>query len=99
MKKKQALFVATKLELASILSNDPTNADEIAKATIVNSRISYHLMRLLISIGIFFGKNNDEFHLNPMGKSLLTGTSDWEHPDFAKILNCKFTIQVGTTQL
>ncbi len=34
-------------------------------------------MRLLISIGIFFGKNNDEFHLNPMGKSLLTGTSDF----------------------
>ncbi len=75
--KKQALFVATKLEFASILSNDPTNADEIAKATSVNSRISYHLMRLLISIGIFFAKNNDEFHLNPMGKSLLTGTSDF----------------------
>ncbi len=36
--KKQALFVATKLEFASILSNDPTNADEIAKATSVNSR-------------------------------------------------------------
>jgi hypothetical protein len=75
-KKKQALFVATKLELANILSNGPTNADEIAKATSVNSRSSYHLMRLLISRGIFFAKNNDEFHLNPMGKSLLTGTSD-----------------------
>ena len=74
--KKQALLVAAKLELASILSNSPTNADEIAKATSVNSRSSYHLMRLLISIGIFFAKNNDEFHLNPIGKSLLTGTSD-----------------------
>jgi hypothetical protein len=75
-KKKQALFVAANLELANILSNGPTNADEIAKATSVNSRSSYHLRRLLISMGIFFAKKNDEFHLNPMGKSLLTGTSD-----------------------
>jgi hypothetical protein len=32
--KKQALFVATKLELADILSNSPTNTDELAKATV-----------------------------------------------------------------
>jgi len=75
-KKKQALFVAANLELANILSNGPTNADEIAKATSVNSRSSYHLRRLLISINIFFVKRNNEFHLNPTGKSLLTGSSD-----------------------
>jgi len=44
------------LELANILSNGPTNADEIAKATIVNSRSSYHLRRLLISMAIFSEK-------------------------------------------
>jgi hypothetical protein len=55
-KKKQALFVAANLELANILSNGPTNADEIAKAIIVNSRSSYHLRRLLISMGIFSEK-------------------------------------------
>jgi len=74
--KKQALFVVANLELVNILSNDPTNADKIAKATSVNSRSSYHLMRLLISRGSFFAKKNDEFHLNSLGKSLLTGTSD-----------------------
>jgi hypothetical protein len=75
-KKESALFVATKLELANILSNGPTNAGKIAKATSVNSRNSYHLMRLLVSMAIFFVKKNDEFPLNPMGKFLLTGTSD-----------------------
>jgi transcription initiation factor IIE alpha subunit len=59
--KKQALFVAAKLELADILSNGPTNADELAKATSVNSRSSYHLMRLLVSRGIFSGEKNEEF--------------------------------------
>jgi len=33
-------------------------------------------MRLLVSLGIFSAKNNDEFPLNPMRKLLLTGTSD-----------------------
>jgi hypothetical protein len=51
--KKKDLFVAAKLELADILSNRHTNADELAKATSVNSRSSYHLMHLLASIGIF----------------------------------------------
>ena len=54
--KKQALFVVTNLELANILSSCPTNADEIAKATIVNFRSSYHLRRLLISMDIFSEK-------------------------------------------
>ena len=68
--------MAAKLELADILSNDPRNADELAKANSVNSRSSYHLMRLLVSIGIFSAEKNDEFQLTPMGKFLLTGTSD-----------------------
>jgi hypothetical protein len=68
--------VAAKLELADILSNSPTNAYELAKATSVNSRSSYHLMRLLVSMGIFPAEKNDEFQLNPMRKFLLTGTSD-----------------------
>ena len=67
--KKKALFVAANLELANILSNGPINADEIAKATSVNSRSSCHLRRLLISTGIFIAEIKDEFHLNPIGKS------------------------------
>jgi len=61
--------VAAKLELADILSNDPRNADELAKANSVNSRSSYHLMRLLVSIGIFSAEKNDEFQLTPGNSS------------------------------
>ena len=75
-KRTQALFVATKLGIADILSNGPKTADELAKATSVNSRSIYHLMCLLVSRGVFSAPKNDKFQLNPLGKFLLTGTSD-----------------------
>jgi ubiquinone/menaquinone biosynthesis C-methylase UbiE len=74
--KSQALFVAAKLGIADLLSNGSKTADELAKATGVNSRSIYHLMRSLISVGVFSTEDNDKFQLNPMGKHLLTGTSD-----------------------
>ena len=74
--KKPGPFVAAKIELADILSNSPTDADELAKATRLSFRSSYHLMRLLVSMGMFYTKKNDEFQLNTMEKFLLTGTSD-----------------------
>ncbi|MEG4171678.1 MULTISPECIES: hypothetical protein [unclassified Microcoleus] len=36
----------------------------------------------------------EDFLYNPSNKK-----ASREHPDFAKILDCKLTIQVGTTQL
>jgi hypothetical protein len=75
-KRTQALFVAAKLGIADILSNGPKTADELAKATSANSLSIYHLMRLLVSMGIFSAQKNDKFKLNSMGKYLLTGTSD-----------------------
>ena len=75
-KRTQALFVVAKLGIADILSNGPKAADELAKATRVNSRSIYHLMCLLVSMGVFFAQKNDKFQLNPLGKYLLTGTSD-----------------------
>ena len=74
--KSQALFVAAQLGIADILSNGSKTAEELAKATGVNSRSIYHLMRSLISIGVFSTEDNYKFQLNPMGKHLLTGTSD-----------------------
>ncbi|MEG4289379.1 methyltransferase [Microcoleus sp. C2C3] len=74
--KSQALFVAAQLGIADILSNGSKTAEELAKATGVNSRSIYHLMRSLISVGVFSTEDNDKFQLNPMGKHLLTGTSD-----------------------
>ena len=74
--KSQALFVAAKLGIADILSNGSKTADELAKATGVNSRSIYHLMRSLISVGVFSLEDNEKFCLNSLGKHLLTGTSD-----------------------
>jgi len=74
--KSQALFVAAQLGIADILSNGSKTAEELAKATGVNSRSIYHLMRSLISVGVFSTEDNDKFQLNPMGKHLLTGTPD-----------------------
>ena len=52
-KRTQAIFVAAKLGIADILSNGPKTADELAKATSVNYRSIYHLMCLLVSMGVF----------------------------------------------
>ncbi len=68
--------MVAKLGIADILSNDPKTAGELAKATSVNSRSIYHLICLLVSMGVFSAQKNDKFQLNPLGKYLLTGTSD-----------------------
>ena len=60
-KKTLALFVAAKLGIADILSNGPKTADELAKATSVNSRSIYHLMCLLVSMVFFLPKRMTSF--------------------------------------
>ena len=57
--------MAAKLVIAIMLSNAPTTNDEFAKTTSVNFR-SYHLMRLVVSLGIFPTERKEEFPLNPM---------------------------------
>jgi hypothetical protein len=75
--KKTRLFLwLPLLGIADILSNGPKTADELAKATSVNSRSIYHLMCRMVSMGVFWAQKNDKFQLNPLGKFLLTGTSD-----------------------
>ena len=75
--KNPGSFVAAKLGIADILSNGPKTADELAKATSVNSRSIYHLMCLLVSMGVFSVQKNDKFQLNLLGQYLVTGTSDF----------------------
>ena len=72
----QALFVAAKLGIADTLSDSSKTADELAKAAGVNSHGIYHLMRMLVSVGVFSVEDNEKFCLNSLGKHLLTGTSD-----------------------
>jgi len=75
-KRSQALFVAAKLGIADILSDGSKTADELAKAAGVNSHGIYHLMRMLVSMGVFSVEDNEKFCLNSLGKHLRTGTSD-----------------------
>ncbi len=72
----QALFVAAKLGIADILSDGSKTADELAKAAGVTSHGIYHLMRMLVSFGVFSVEDNEKFCLNSLGKHLRTGTSD-----------------------
>jgi ubiquinone/menaquinone biosynthesis C-methylase UbiE len=72
----QALFVAAKLGIADIMSDSSKTADELAKAAGVNSHGIYHLMRMLVSVGVFSLEDNEKFCLNFLAKHLLTGTSD-----------------------
>ena len=76
IKEPRLFLLATKLGIADILSNGLKTADELAKATSVNSRSIYHLMCLLVSMGVFSAQKNHKLQLNPLGKYLLTGTSD-----------------------
>jgi hypothetical protein len=59
--KSQALFVAAKLGIADILSKGSKTADELAKATGVNCRSIYHLMRMPIGVGVFSTEDNDKY--------------------------------------
>ena len=72
----QGLFVAAKLGIADLLSDSSKTAEELAKAAGVNSQGIYHLMRMLVSVGVFSTEDNEKFCLNSLGKHLLTGTSD-----------------------
>lgn len=72
----QGIFAATKLGIADILSDGSKTADELAEAIGVDARSIYHLMRMLVSVGVFAAENNDRFQLNSLSQHLVTDTSD-----------------------
>lgn len=72
----QGIFAVTKLGIPDILSNGSKTADEIAEVIGVDVRSIYHLMRMLVSVGVFAAENHDKFQLNSLSQHLVTGTSD-----------------------
>ncbi|RWS07656.1 hypothetical protein B4U79_16119 [Dinothrombium tinctorium] len=65
-----ALFVATKLNIADYLAIKPMTADDLAILTQSNSRSLYRLLRALASIEIFEEDHFKRFHLTPKANLL-----------------------------
>jgi hypothetical protein len=70
MRASQALFVAAKLNVADHLARGPLNADELSKATQVDSGALRRMMRALCSLGVFAESSTGMFSLNPVGALL-----------------------------
>ena len=70
MRASQALLVAAKLNVADHLARGPLNADELSKATQVDSGALRRVMRALCSLGVFAESSTGLFSLNPVGALL-----------------------------
>jgi hypothetical protein len=70
MRASQALLVAAKLNVADHLAREPLNADELSKATQVDSGALRRVMRALCSLGVFAESSTGVFSLNPVGALL-----------------------------
>lgn len=66
----QALYVAAKLGIADLLKDGSKCCDELAKATQVNARALYRLMRGLASMGVFAESEPGYFSLTPLAACL-----------------------------
>ncbi len=66
----QALYVAARLGVADLLKDGSKSCDELAKATQVNARALYRLMRGLASMGIFAESEPGYFSLTPLAACL-----------------------------
>ena len=69
----RTVYVAAKLGLADHLSNEPKNADELARETGTHAHSLYRLMRTLASLGIFTENETHQFALTTIGEALQSG--------------------------
>jgi hypothetical protein len=69
----RALFVAAKLDIASLLKDGPRHYTDLAKATGTHAPSLNRVMRLLASEGVFREEENGHFALTPIGECLRTG--------------------------
>ncbi|HEV3256213.1 MAG TPA: methyltransferase [Gemmataceae bacterium] len=68
----QGVYVVAKLGIADLVKDGPKNADELAKATGVNARSLYRLLRALASVGVFAEDAGGRFRLTPPAACLLS---------------------------
>jgi O-methyltransferase domain/Dimerisation domain len=71
----QAIYVAAKLGIADLLTEDPKSSVELAAVTGVDAASLFRVLRALAGVGVFSHIGNDYFALAPLGEGLRTGIS------------------------
>lgn len=72
----RAIYVAAELGIADLLKNGSQSSDELAKATGVDNRCLYRLLRALASVGVFAEGNPGYFELTPLAACLQSDRPD-----------------------
>ena len=67
----QAIYVATKLGIADLLTAGPRDVEQLAAATGTHGRSLYRLLRALASIGIFAEVDEQKFAITALAEQLL----------------------------
>jgi hypothetical protein len=100
----QALFVAVKLDLATLLQAGPRSVEDLAAASGAQAGPLRRLLRVLASLGVFATVGPGTFALTPLGGTLASGTPgsmrevalmcmDLNYGSFGKLLD---TLTTGT---
>lgn len=66
----QAVYAAAKLGIADVLAEKPMTASEVAERVNAHPEMTYRLMRLLASNGLFTEGEDRRFELAPLGDAL-----------------------------
>jgi hypothetical protein len=72
----RAIYVAAQLGIADLLKDGSHSSDELAKATDVDVRALYRLLRALASVGVFAESKPGYFELTPLAECLRTDRND-----------------------
>lgn len=74
--RSQLIYVAVKLGLADLIGDDSKDAQALARATGIDARVLYRLMRGLAWCGLVRHADDDSFSLTPLGRCLRIDAAD-----------------------
>ena len=72
----RAIYVAAQLGIADLLKDGSHSSDELAKATDVDARSLYRVLRALASVGVFAESEPGYFELTPLAECLRSDRND-----------------------
>jgi ubiquinone/menaquinone biosynthesis C-methylase UbiE len=72
----RAIYVAAQLGIADLLKDGSHSNDELAKATDVDARSLYRVLRALASVGVFAESEPGYFELTPLAECLRSDRND-----------------------
>src|SRR2546427_8811759 len=74
----QVVYVAAKLGLADLITQEPKTARELAQATKTHGPSLGRFLRVLVGLGIFTEDEKGRFHHTPLSETLRSGpVRDW----------------------